>query len=95
MCEKAPSLYEPRRSGAISRPSLLVLDFSFNSRPLLHPMVKLRRHNNLLRVGHDPRPPGDWRLFFVNKGLGRGHVKRIKDEVREEKEKMLLQMGAR
>jgi nucleotide sugar dehydrogenase len=29
------------------------------------------------------------------KGLGRGHVKRIKDEVREEKEKMLLQMGAR
>ncbi len=29
------------------------------------------------------------------KGLGRGHVKRIKDEVREEKEKMLLKMGAR
>jgi nucleotide sugar dehydrogenase len=29
------------------------------------------------------------------KGLGRGHVKRIKDEVREEKERMLLQMGAR
>ncbi|MEE9531828.1 MAG: nucleotide sugar dehydrogenase [Syntrophobacteria bacterium] len=29
------------------------------------------------------------------KGLGRGHVKRIKDEVREEKEKKLLKMGAR
>jgi nucleotide sugar dehydrogenase len=29
------------------------------------------------------------------KGLGRGHVKRIKDEVREEKEQMLLKMGAR
>jgi len=29
------------------------------------------------------------------KGLGRGHVKRIKDKVREEKEQMLLQMGAR
>ncbi len=29
------------------------------------------------------------------KGLGRGHVKRIKDEVREEKERMLLKMGAR
>jgi nucleotide sugar dehydrogenase len=29
------------------------------------------------------------------KGLGRGHVKRIKDRVREEKEQMLLQMGAR
>jgi UDP-N-acetyl-D-glucosamine dehydrogenase len=29
------------------------------------------------------------------KGLGRGHVKRIKDQVREEKEQMLLQMGAR
>ena len=29
------------------------------------------------------------------KGLGRGHVKRIKDGVREEKEQMLLQMGAR
>lgn len=29
------------------------------------------------------------------KGLGRGHVKRIKDQVRDEKEQMLLQMGAR
>jgi nucleotide sugar dehydrogenase len=29
------------------------------------------------------------------KGLGRGHVKRIKDQVREEKEQMLLKMGAR
>ena len=29
------------------------------------------------------------------KGLGRGHVKRIKDEVRDEKEQMLLKMGAR
>jgi nucleotide sugar dehydrogenase len=28
------------------------------------------------------------------KGLGRGHVKRIKDQVREDKEKMLLQMQA-
>ncbi len=27
------------------------------------------------------------------KGLGRGHVKRIKDQVREEKERMLLQLG--
>jgi len=29
------------------------------------------------------------------KGLGRGHVKRIKDQVRDEKEQMLLKMGAR
>jgi nucleotide sugar dehydrogenase len=29
------------------------------------------------------------------KGLGRGHVKRIKDQVRDEKEQMLLQMGRR
>jgi nucleotide sugar dehydrogenase len=29
------------------------------------------------------------------KGLGRGHVKRIKDQVRDEKEQMLLQMGTR
>ena len=29
------------------------------------------------------------------KGLGRGHVKRIKDKVRDEKEQMLLKMGAR
>ena len=29
------------------------------------------------------------------KGLGRGHVKRIKDRVRDEKEQMLLQMGTR
>ena len=29
------------------------------------------------------------------KGLGRGHVKRIKDLVRDEKEQMLLQMGTR
>jgi len=29
------------------------------------------------------------------KGLGRGHVRRIKDQVREEKEKMLLQMRGR
>ena len=29
------------------------------------------------------------------KGLGRGHVKRIKDQVRAEKEEMLLKMGAR
>ena len=29
------------------------------------------------------------------KGLGRGHVKRIKDRVRDEKEQMLLQIGAR
>ena len=29
------------------------------------------------------------------KGLGRGHVKRIKDRVRDEKEQILLQMGAR
>jgi hypothetical protein len=27
------------------------------------------------------------------KGLGRGHVKRIKDRVREDKEKFFLQMG--
>jgi hypothetical protein len=27
------------------------------------------------------------------KGLGRGHVKRIKDQVREEREQMLLAMG--
>ncbi|MEJ2235867.1 MAG: nucleotide sugar dehydrogenase [Syntrophobacterales bacterium] len=29
------------------------------------------------------------------KGLGRGHVKRIKDSVRDEREQMLLKMGAR
>jgi UDP-N-acetyl-D-glucosamine dehydrogenase len=29
------------------------------------------------------------------KGLGRGHVKRIKDRVRDEREQMLLKMGAR
>jgi len=29
------------------------------------------------------------------KGLGRGHVKRIKDRVREERAQMLLQMRAR
>jgi UDP-N-acetyl-D-glucosamine dehydrogenase len=28
------------------------------------------------------------------KGLGRGHVKRIKDQVRDEKEQMLLQIGS-
>jgi hypothetical protein len=29
------------------------------------------------------------------KGLGRGHVKRIKDQVREEKEQMVLPSGRR
>jgi len=29
------------------------------------------------------------------KGLGRGHVKRIKDQVREEREQMYLQMSGR
>ena len=43
---------------------------------------------------HDAEIKRYFELGCEVKGLGRGHVKRIKDQVREEKEQMLLQMGS-
>ena len=43
---------------------------------------------------HDAEIKRYFELGCEVKGLGRGHVKRIKDQVRDEKEQMLLQMGS-
>ena len=43
---------------------------------------------------HDAEIKRYFELGCEVKGLGRGHVKRIKDQVREEKEQMLWQMGS-
>ena len=43
---------------------------------------------------HDAEIKRYFELGCEVKGLGRGHVKRIKDQVRDEKEQLLLQMGS-
>ena len=43
---------------------------------------------------HDAEIKRYFELGCEVKGLGRGHVKRIKDQVRDEKEQMLLQIGS-
>ncbi len=53
-----------------------------------------KEFDRLRRVVKKQRDLGREIVVSEVKGLARGHIKRIKDQVRDEKEQVLLQMGS-